>query len=338
MTKPLSPTTRQGIIYLKEKGKTTREIAKIVGCSPSSVSRVSCGTSPSSPSTRSGRKRKLDGHDERYISRLATTGKCETAPQLQRELRDNAGISVSRDTILRTLRRNNINSRFKKKSPQLDKKHKRARREFDKSHKMWTSDQWAKVIFSDETRICVSGSGGRARCFRREGERLQDHHIFPTTKFGGGSLMLWGCMISSGPGFLCRIDGGMIAEMYQSILGDELLRTIDWYGLDRGEIIFQHDNATPHTEKDTVKWFKNNGIKLMKWPAHSPDLNPIEHLWDILKRKVRALPQARNTNELWERVQDAWNSITAGECKNLVDSMPRRLAALRKAKGGSTGY
>src|SRR5690349_12665854 len=124
--------------------------------------------------------------------------------------------------------------------------------------------------------------------------------------------------------------------MYQNILSDELIATLDWYGLDRGEIIFQQDNASPHTAASTLQWFKDNGIKLMKWPAQSPDLNPIEHLWDLLKRNVRELPPASNLDELWERAQDAWNSITPDGCKSLVDSVPRRLQEVCQAKGGYT--
>ena len=76
----------------------------------------------------------------------------------------------------------------------------------------------------------------------------------------------------------------------------------------------------------------------MKWPALSPDLNPIEHLWDLLKRRLHELPPANDVDELWKQVQDVWNVITPAECAELVDSMPRRLQQIRKAKGDYTKY
>ena len=150
--------------------------------------------------------------------------------------------------------------------------------------------------------------------------------------------MVWGCMFSCGVGFLCRVDGGINAEMYLEILKNELLDSINWYGFEKDNIIFQQDNASCHKAKVVADWFQSTDLEVMKWPAQSPDLNPIEHLWDHLKRKIREGPKSNSLDELWKRVETEWNRIPQDVCENLVRSMPRRLKELRDAKGGNTKY
>jgi DDE superfamily endonuclease len=145
-------------------------------------------------------------------------------------------------------------------------------------------------------------------------------------------------MLADGTGFMCRVDGGVNAELYQTILGGELMQTLEWYGLEKKDIWFQQDNASCHTAASTRQWFEDNGIRVLKWPAQSPDINPIEHLWDRLKKAVRELPQANNLDKLWDRVQTAWEAIQSEDCRKLVASMPERLAAVKAAKDGYTRY
>jgi hypothetical protein len=78
---------------------------------------------------------------------------------------------------------------------------------------------------------------------------------------------------------------------------------------------------------------------VLEWPAQSPDLNPIEHLWIHLKKKLAEYETEPNGMlELWERVQAEWNKIPKEVCMGLIESMPRHIAALLKAKGGYTKY
>ena len=81
----------------------------------------------------------------------------------------------------------------------------------------------------------------------------------------------------------------------------------------------------------------------MPWPARSPDLNPIENCWQILKRRLtkrwhKAGRRPTSRAELVAQTQEEWNSISSEAINNLVDSMPDRVLACIKARGGATKY
>ena len=131
----------------------------------------------------------------------------------------------------------------------------------------------------------------------------------------------------------------MDVDLYTAILEEDLMGSIDWFGKNPTDIIFQQDNDPKHTCKKAQEWFKTHGIQVLSWPAQSPDLNPIEHLWNHLKRKLGDYPTPpTGILELWERVQEEWEKIPDSVCKDLVESMPRRVAAVIKAKGDYTEY
>ena len=198
---------------------------------------------------------------------------------------------------------------------------------------------WRRVIWSDETKINHLGSDGTKWAWKKTGECLNERLVQGTLKFGGGSVMVWGCFMWEGVGYATKIEGRMDGELYRSILDEDLQNSIRYYQLDPAKIIFQQDNNPKHTCKKAKEWFENNGMTVLPWPAQSPDLNPIEHLWDYLKRKLGQYATAPNgILELWERIEKEWEDIPASECQKLIESMPRRVEQVLKAKGGYTKY
>ena len=128
---------------------------------------------------------------------------------------------------------------------------------------------------------------------------------------------------------MTKIDAGLDAELYCEILNGELQQTIEYYGFVKKDFVFQHDNNPKHTAKTTKKLLEECGLEVLDWPPQSPDLNPIEHLWDLLKRRLSAYDSAPTSiHMLWDRVQEEWEKITAEDCINLISSMPRRIDAV----------
>ena len=151
--------------------------------------------------------------------------------------------------------------------------------------------------------------------------------------------MVWGCMTWEGVGHAARIDGRMDGDLYLQILKDELQNSIRFYGLNPSDVIFQQDNDPKDTCKKVKEWLDVQEFRTMVWPAQSPDLNPIEHLWGHLKRRLAGYEQPpKGIQELWRRIEEEWGKIPAEVCQGLIESMPRRIEAVLKAKGGYTKY
>lgn len=337
--KPIAYETRNNIISLLDTGLPSRQIASRVGVSRSTIDRLRSTVRPTINKHKGGRPSMLSVVDRRRVTRMVTSGVSTTAAQASRELRQSTEINVSAQTVRRILKSSGLKAVVKKKKPQLLAHHMRARLDFAKRYRNWTSDDWKRVIWSDETKINRLGSDGRDWAWKGVNEGLSAKEIKGTRKFGGGSLMFWGCMTAKGVGNACRIEGRMNAELYTDILNDELLETIRQQELDKLLIIFQQDNDPKHTSKRAQQWLRENEIQTLEWPSQSPDLNPIEHLWVHLKRRLATYKNEPNgLEELWERVQEEWNRIPAAVCIDLIDSMPRRVAAVIKAKGSYTKY
>ncbi len=141
-----------------------------------------------------------------------------------------------------------------------------------------------------------------------------------------------GCHV--GP--LCFLRSKVTTAVYQEVLEHFVLPAADQlYG--DADFIFQQDLAPAHSAKATSTWFKDHGIPVLNWPANSPDLNPIENLWGIVKRKMQNA-RPNNAEELKATIRATWALITPEQCHRLIDSMPRRIAAVIQAKGAPTKY
>ena len=130
----------------------------------------------------------------------------------------------------------------------------------------------------------------------------------------------------------------MNAGAYEDLLDNSMLSTL-WQQFGVGPFLYQHDNAPVHTARTIVHWFVENQVEVLQWPAQSPDLNPIEHLWDELERRLRSRPlRPKNKGELFVALHEEWKRIQPPVYQKLVESLPRRIDAVITAKGGSTPY
>ncbi len=201
--------------------------------------------------------------------------------------------------------------------------------------KNWTVAQWSKVLFSDESKFCISFGNQGPRVWRKSGEAQNPCGLKSSVKFTQ-SVMIWAAMSSAGVGPLFFLKSTVNTAIYQEILEHFMLPSADkLYG--DADFIFQQDLAPAHTAKGTKSWFNDHGVTVLDWPANSPDLNPIENLWGIVKRKMRDT-RPSNADELKATVKETWASIPPQQCHKLITSMPRRIEAVIKAKGAPTKY
>ncbi|UYV65504.1 hypothetical protein LAZ67_3004540 [Cordylochernes scorpioides] len=187
--------------------------------------------------------------------------------------------------------------------------------------------EWHRVVFSDESRFCLSSDSRRVRVWRRRGERSNPAAIVerPTVRQRG--IMVWGAIAYDSRSPLLRIQGTMTAQRYV----DDVLRPVTLpYLQGVPNALYQQDNARPHTARISQQALQD--VQMLPWPPYSPDLSPIEHVWDIIGRRLHALPQPRSEDELWQMVEREWRAIPQDAIRTLIDSLPRRVAACIAAK------
>jgi transposase len=336
---PLSSDKINNIIVLLQAGHSTRHVAQQTGVGCGTVARIRSQHCSEVPCPVAGRPKSLTPRDINHGIRLIMSQQVDTATQVARELRDITNRSVSSETVRRELKNAGMKAVVKQKRPLLSKKHRRARLKWAQTHKDWTVEDWKSVAWSDESKVNRLGSDGRQWVWKKAKENLNDRLVQGTLKFGGGSLMVWGCMLWEGVGNLVRIDGGLDAPLYCRILEEDLTSSVDWYGKTVADIIFQQDNDPKHTSKLAKETMKKMQLKVLPWPSQSADLNPIEHLWQHLKSELAKYSEPPTSiRQLWDRVEEVWRAIDPEICQNLILSMPRRVAAVLEAKGGHTKY
>ncbi len=179
----------------------------------------------------------------------------------------------------------------------------------------WTVAQWSKVLFSDESKFCIWFGNQGPSIWRKGGEAHGPCCLKSSVKFPH-SVMIWGSMSSAGVGPFCFLKTNITAPEYQDILEHFMLPSADQLFED-ADFIFQQDLAPAHTAKNTKSWLNDHGVGVLDWPANSPDLNPIENIWGIVKRKKRN-KRPKNADELKATVKETWDSIPPQQCHKLI--------------------
>lgn len=284
---------------------------------------------------KSGRPRILTSRDKRRIVSKVKENPRITSKEIQDDL-EAQGVHVSRSSVKRTLYENGFHGRRPRKTPLHKKKHLKDRLKFAKDHIQKDPEYWSKVLWSDETKVELFGHNNEKYVWREAGKAFNPRNTIPSVKHGGGSLMFWGCFSAKGPGRLVRIDGIMNKEKYLQILKDNLKTSARQLRLGRSWT-FQQDRDPKHTSKIVSQWFREAKIDVLEWPSMSPDLNPIEHLWSYLKKKVRER-HPKNLDELARICEEEWNQIPPSVCAKLVDTYNNRLLEVIKSKGHATRY
>ncbi len=331
-TADLTVVQKTTIDTLHKEGKTQKVIAKEAGCSQSSVSKHI--NREVKGRKRCVRKKCTSNRDNRTLERIVKQNPFKNVGEIHKEWTA-AGVSASRTTTHRRMQDMGFSCRIPCVKPLLNNRQRQKRLAWAKDKKDWTAAEWSKVMFSDESKFCISFGNQGPRVWRKRGEAQNPCCLRSSVKFPQ-SVMVWGAMSSAGVGSLCFLRSKVNTAVYQEVLEHFMLPAADQlYG--DADFIFQQDLAPAHSAKATSTWFKDHGIPVLNWPANSPDLNPIENLWGIVKRKMR-YARPNNAEELKATIRATWALITPEQCHRLIDSMPRRIAAVIQAKGAPTKY
>uniref|UniRef100_A0A8C7T280 Tc1-like transposase DDE domain-containing protein n=1 Tax=Oncorhynchus mykiss TaxID=8022 RepID=A0A8C7T280_ONCMY len=327
--------TRAVLIALHKKGFTGKDIAASKIAPKSTIYRINKNFKKSCSivvKKASGHPRKSSKRQDHLLKLIQLRDRGTTSTELAQEWQQ-AGVSASAHTVKQRLLEDSLVSRSAAKKPLLSRRNIRDRLIFCKRYRDWTAEDWGKVIFFNEFPFRLFGASGQKLVRRRQGERYHQSCAMPTVKHPE-TIHVWGCFSAKGVGSLIILpkNTAMNKEWYQHILREQLLPTIQEEFGDE-QCLFQYDGAPCHKAKVISKCLGEQNIDILgPWPGNSPDLNPIENLWSILKRRVDK-QNPTNSDKLQALIMQEWAVISQDVAQKLIDSMPGRIAEVLKKKG-----
>jgi transposase len=274
---------------------------------------------------RSGRPRKTTVAQDKRLQRIVRRHDEEPSTVIADHLEQQCGLHLSAQSVRRRCKEMGLLSLPMTSKPALTEKQKVKRIAFARKHR---ARRWGNVLFSDETTIQL---GSRKRVSRR---RKGEKKFRRAVKYPG-KVNVWGCFGSKGFGYIYVFRENLTGSLFSTILDECLLESAkravpkQW--------ILQQDNDPKHTSLVARRWLDEHNIKRLDWPANSPDLNPIENVWALLKDRV-ANRRPGNLDELEQTIKQEWNALTRDYAFSLISSMPSRLKQVIERDGDAVDY
>lgn len=329
--KPLTESEKSKISTLKDyTSLSINKIAKEIHRSKHVVLNFINNRENYGKNYKNGRPSTVSPTQKRLLIRCAANS-FKSARQLKNE--NNLALGIRR---VQQILSGSQHLKYKKmkRKPMLSAANIEGRKKFALDHIHWT-DQWRKIIFSDEKKFNLDGPDGFAYYWH---DLRTEERIFSKRQSGGGSVMVWGAIGYLKKMPLSYISTRMNAIQYQEMVGPHFPA----YGYECAGLRwqFQQDNAPIHVARSTLADFERRGISIFpNWPSKSPDMNIIENIWSVLARDVyKEGRQYNNKDELKEAIEAAWQNIPQEKIQKLYDSLPRRIISLHDAKGKLTEY
>ncbi|GFX67720.1 transposable element Tcb2 transposase [Trichonephila clavipes] len=244
-----------------------------------------------------------------------------TAQQVANQFLAASGKQISRKTVARRLKGGGLYASRPVVCVPLTRQHRIARLQWCHEHHNWTEQDWACVVFSDESRFSLSSDCRRQLIWRESGTAYRPENIPEKDRYPTCGIMVWaGIMINGRTRLHVVANGTMTGQRY---IDEVLLPHVRLFrGAVGDKFVFMDDNATCHRTLAVHDCLDSEGIQRLVWPTRSPDLNPIENVWDALKRQVagRNYPPT-NKNTLIRALTEEWDKLPQQLLDNVVQSM-----------------
>ncbi|GFV70153.1 transposable element Tcb2 transposase [Trichonephila clavipes] len=324
-----------------QEGRSVTSVAAEFGIAHSIVSRLWRQFQTTGTAIRgfsSGRPRGATPADDRYIVLQTRRNRWQTAGEIARHTTQVTGRPISRFTVARRLYGGSLFARRPVRCVPLTPAHRRRRSLWCREHRNWRDNELGRVLFTDECRFSLSSDSHRILIWRERGSRNHPSNIIERERYGGRGVLVWGGIMLGSRTDLRIFDAGSVngARYCNEIL-------LPYVRLFRGamglQFLFMDDNAPCHRTVAAEQVLDSEDIERMDWPARSPDLNPIEHVWDFLGRRLAActLPPV-TIRELRLALQDEWAAMPQQLIDTLILSMGRRCETCLALRGDHIPY
>ncbi|GFW97025.1 transposable element Tcb2 transposase [Trichonephila clavipes] len=301
------------------------------------IGKLEEGRSVTSVAADSGRPRGTTPTDDRYIVLQARRNRRQTAGEIARHTIQATGRPISHFTVARRLHGGGLFARRPVRCVPLTPAHRRRRSLWCREHRNWRDNEWGRVLFTDESRFRSSSDSHHILIWRERGSRNHPSNIIKRDRYGGRGVLVWGGIMLGSHTDLHIFDAGTVngTRYHNEILLPYVRLLRGAMGL---QFLFMDDNAPCHRTVAAEQLLVSEDIERMDWPAGSPDLIPIEHVWDFLGRRLaaRTLPPVTIRERL--ALQDEWAAKPQQLIDTLILSMGRRCETCLAVRGDHIPY
>jgi transposase len=334
---PLTHIERAAAVTLRKLGETQERAADRLGCCRQTVAHwehTFASRRDVDDDQREGRPRATTEEEDTNIVFVSELKHFLTPRRMKRKLE----LDVCPHTIDNILKEAGLKGCVAQHKKQFTEEHKRKRLAFAEGYKDWTDGQWNRVLWSDEKCFYGAGFCGRVWVRRPKGEALNPEYCVDK-KPHPVKVNMWACVSGQGLGYSYIFNENLDAKLLKTIISTHLLPSAELVFDEKPRKLwfFQQDNDPKHKSREISSWFHNHGITLLDFPPYSPDLNPMENLWNDVARRVEE-ERPETMELLQECLAKEWAKTSTHLIAKTIHSMPKRCKLVIEAQGDHIPY